>query len=90
MGVLAEGAKLTLKQIRKKIKDKKKAERKEAAIRKAKRKPSKREKYYESLDARTKAAEQKVEGQGGSIDFKEGGRLNDGTAFIKSLYKDKL
>ena len=83
-------ANLTLKQIRKKIKDKKRVERKEKAIRKAKRKPSKREQYYESLDARTKAAEQRVEGQGGSIDFKEGGRLNDGNAFINSLYKDKM
>ena len=65
-------------------------------------------KYQDSIDARTKGAEQRVKDQGTFFDEeysgpyynkggrfkktkkKSGGRLNDGTAFIKSLYKDKL
>ncbi len=109
-------ANLTLKQIRKKIKNKKKAEAKEIAEAKAKAKKnlSKEEKeaikYEESIDARTKAAEQTVKDQGTFFDNfdihsdinmnkggrpkkikkKSGGRLSDGTAFINSLYKDKM
>tara|TARA_Y100000996_G_scaffold372288_1_gene321141 strand:+ start:193 stop:552 length:360 start_codon:yes stop_codon:yes gene_type:complete len=70
MGVLKKGAELTLKQIRKKIKDKKKAERKAMAKAQAKAKKnlSKEEKealkYEESIDARTKAAEDVVKDQG--------------------------
>jgi len=110
MSVLGQGVKLTLKQIRKKIKNKKKAEAEEIAKAQAKAKKnlSKEEKeaikYEDSLDARTEAAEQRVRDQGTFFDEeyynkggrpkkikkKSGGRLSDGTAFIKSLYKDKM
>jgi membrane protein involved in colicin uptake len=118
MGVLKKGAELTLKQIKKKIKNKKQAERKAMAEAKAKeyKNLSKEEKealkYEESIDARTKAAEDVVKDQGTFYDNyniyddikvnmnkggrpkkikkKSGGRLSDGTAFINSLYKDKM
>ena len=114
MGVLKKGAELTLKQIRKKIKAKKKDEAKAMpeAKAKAKKNLTKEEKeaikYQDSIDARTKGAEQRVTDQGTFFDEeysgpyynkggrfkktkkKSGGRLNDGTAFINSLYKDKM
>ena len=119
MSLLQKGANLTLKQIRKKIKAKKKAERKamDEAKAKAKKNLSKEEKealkYEDSIDARTKAAEDVVKDQGTFYDNyniyddvnvnlmnkggrpkkikkKSGGRLSDGTAFINSLYKDKM
>lgn len=110
VGVLKKGAELTLKQIRKKIKNKKQAERKAMAEAKAKeyKNLSKEEKeaikYQDSIDARTEAAEQRVRDQGTFFDEeyynkggrpkkikkKSGGRLSDGTAFINSLYKDKM
>ena len=70
MSLLQKGANLTLKQIRKKIKAKKKAERKamDEAKAKAKKNLSKEEKealkYEDSIDARTKAAEDVVKDQG--------------------------